>query len=89
MSHAYGLPPKRERLKRETPKCPECGGWDVGAVGFVHHRSTCSRNPFNRFCSICGLELLAGERRAAGPPPRHLDCAVDLEAHLDEEHSRD
>jgi hypothetical protein len=70
-------------------RCRECGGWDIGAIGFIHHKATCSRNPFNRFCGICGLELLAGERRAPGPPPRHLDCAIDLEAHLDEEHSRD
>ena len=38
-----------------------------------------------RTCSICGLELLPGEKRA--PSIRaHLDCLIDLEEHLDEEH---
>ena len=39
-----------------------------------------------RSCAICGLEILAGEDRAFGPPLRHLDCAIEYEAHLDLEH---
>lgn len=39
-------------------------------------------------CVICHLEILPGEDRAFGPPARHLDCAIELEAQLDEDHDR-
>jgi hypothetical protein len=85
MSHAYGLPPKRVRLARSKPKCPACGGWDMGAVGFIHHAADCPRAP----CSICGKEIWAGQKRTihAGRTA-HLDCSIDYMEHLDEEHSR-
>ena len=40
MSHAYSIPPLRPEPRRT--RCPECKGWDVGAVGFIHHFPGCS-----------------------------------------------
>lgn len=37
-------------------------------------------------CKICHNVILPGEDRATGLPARHLDCAVELEAQLDEDH---
>ena len=27
--------------------CAECGGWDAGGVGFIHHAAWCSESEFN------------------------------------------
>jgi len=36
----------RPFLKRVIrPKCPVCGGWDVGAVGLIMHRRDCPDHP--------------------------------------------
>jgi len=45
VSHAFGLPPRSDRLQRLKRKCPECGGWDMGNVGVVMHKRDCPRNP--------------------------------------------
>ena len=41
-----------------------------------------------RTCEICGLELLPGEKRAPGAIA-HLDCLIDLEHQIDQEHDAD
>ena len=78
------------RIPRVWHACPECHGIDAGLVGFIHHTPNCSRREFDkelgRTCAICHLSIEPGQDRAGGLPPRHLDCAVDYEAHLDEEH---
>jgi hypothetical protein len=82
MSHAFGLPPRRDRLARSQPKCPLCGGWDVGAAGFIMHKRDCPRNP----CQFCGLEVRTGERRTIYlGATAHEDCAVDFEHDRDKE----
>ena len=76
------MPGRLDRVVPKTIKCSFCGGWDVASVGVIHHTASCTRNT----CTICHLEVLPGEDRAFGPPVRHRDCAVDLEAQLDEDH---
>lgn len=36
---------------RERITCAECGGWDAGAVGFIHHAAWCSEVTANPFLS--------------------------------------
>jgi hypothetical protein len=88
VSHAFGLPPRHDRIQRLKPKCPMCGGWDAGAAGFIMHKRDCPRHP----CILCGLEVQATEKRTTfGEPPTtaHLDCAVDFEHDRDkEQHER-
>jgi hypothetical protein len=72
---------------RTRPKCPQCGGWDMGNIGLIHHKADCPRNP----CLFCGLEIMPGEKRTmygGGLPSRqpcHYDCLVDFEHDRDKE----
>jgi hypothetical protein len=68
--------PFLRRVARD--RCSSCGGWDVGAAGFIHHAADCPRNP----CFFCGRSISPGEKRSTCGPakrPCHLDCLVDSE----------
>jgi len=74
------MPGQLDRLTRA--RCPACGGWDMGAVGLIHHKRDCARQP----CVFCGLEVFAAEKRSLyNGATCHLDCAVDFEHDRDKE----
>lgn len=78
------------RVDRVTrPICPQCGGWDMGNVGLVHHKASCPRNP----CQFCGLEIQPGEKRSTIGTlkhPVHYDCLAEFELdRIDETEKRD
>jgi hypothetical protein len=87
-----------QELKLRQPACPECRMRTFHKPECSHSKLTPDQREtarwrrrmidatIRRICTICHLEILAGEDRATGLPPRHLDCAIELEAHLDEEH---
>ena len=60
-------------------------------VGFLspderrHLQEAVKANKRFKFCEICGLEMLPGERRDS-TRRLHLDCEIDYLEHLDEEH---
>ena len=57
-------------------------------VGFLSEDERKHLEAKVRTCSICGLELLPGEKRA--PSVRaHLDCLLDLEHSIDQEREDD
>lgn len=69
-------------------RCPDCGGVDLLSLGVIAHSPSCPRNPTRiQTCEICGFEILPGEKRAPSRTvPIHIDCLIDFEHHLDEEH---
>ncbi len=78
------------RLDHLPLRCKECGGWDVGGIGMIMHSRICSKRFENQIvtCEICGFEILPGERRGPSRTVHvHLDCLIDYEHHLDEEHA--
>jgi hypothetical protein len=50
-----------------------------------HLAAAVKANKRFKFCEICGLEMLPGERRDS-TRRLHLDCEISYLEHLDEEH---